>query len=222
MKRTITITSCLALLCIAALALWMCMKYGVPRYAAPPEGTPIPHVDTAVSKGSNSDSQENKTPSGLAEKADTTPAVSELPTVCAFMGDGEFSPCFLDEEKNTLYRWKGVVLRIEQIRKTAYGGVPSGISLLNAKDFTVKEFDAPVNYWLVDGSYRPGYLDQEIWTFYAWKGVVLKEQEILDKSQDGKPALVKPTHPSQIIDVLEIDMPGHMKDHPELWKKKKS
>ncbi len=222
MKRTITITSCLALLCIATLALWMCMKYGVPGYAAPPEGTPIPHVDTAVSKGSNSDGQENKMPSGPTEKAAMTPVVFELPTRVAVMGEDEYSPCYFDVKKMILYRWKGVILRDEQIRQTGYVGFPSGIRMLEAKDFSVTSVEAPVKYWQTDGGYRPGYLDQSIWTFYAWKGVVLKEQELLDKSLDGKPALVKPAFPSQTIDVLEIDMPGHMKDHPELWKKKKS
>jgi hypothetical protein len=50
----------------------------------------------------------------------------------------------------------------------------------------------------------------------------LRKQELLDKSQDGKDAILKPDdfYNQEIVsEVIEIDMPAHLKDQPGLWKK---
>jgi hypothetical protein len=80
--------------------------------------------------------------------------------------------------------------------------------------------EPPVKYLAVDGQFRPGYLDTTIQAFYEWKGVALSKKELLDKSADGKDPIVKSAVASQgTPQVIEIEMPAHLKDHPELWKK---
>ncbi len=217
MRRTVTIGSCLAGLCLAALAVWMYMKYSGPGDVA------VPLEDGSDGLTSNEPSVPTEKAAIPTEKAAMTPVVFELPTHVAFMGQhmgvNEYSSCFVDTEKMILYRWKGVILLDEQIQQTPYDGVISGIDVLDAKDFSVTSVEAPVKYRQTDGGYRLGYVDQTIRTFYAWKGVVLSKQQLLDKSQDGQPALLKPADPDDELSVLEIDMPPHLKDHPELWKK---
>jgi uncharacterized protein involved in tolerance to divalent cations len=177
--------------------------------------------DAPVSEDNHSNEQASHQPSVSSERAAIDQRVFELPMQVASLGDDECGPCYVDLDNKTLYRWKGVILRREQILQTPYAGVPSGIRILKTKDFSIVPVEAPVKYWYwKDGeAYRPGYLDRSIWTFYAWKGIVLSKQELLDKSQDGQDAIVKPTFPSQTIGVIEIDMPPHLKEHPELWKK---
>jgi hypothetical protein len=146
--------------------------------------------------------------------------VFALDTGMAVFGPNENSPCYIDEQANLLYRWKGVVLQDKQLKETSYGGMPSGIPTLRPKEWQVVPFEAPIKYLETKEGFRPGYLDRTMWTFYAWKGVVLKQKELLDKSRDGEDALLKPQFNIQVVVVLEIEIPSHLKDKPELWKKK--
>ena len=168
-----------------------------------------------VPEGKSSNGQASNKPSGIPDKPVTVQPVFELPIHVAFLGDDQFFPCYVDLGKNILYRWKGVVLGADQV-PDAYGGVPSGLKILTAKNFTVVPVEAPVKYREFDGGYRPGYLDRSVQGFYEWKGVVLSKKEVLDKSQDGQSAVLDPTAFGQVI---EIDMPAFLKGHPELWKK---
>ncbi|HEY7428205.1 MAG TPA: hypothetical protein VH682_28485 [Gemmataceae bacterium] len=208
MKRTAVISSCLAVLCLTALVVWVYLKHNGQS------NTPTP-------EGNLSNEQTNHQSVASTEQRATAQRVFELPMQVAYLGDDESSPCYVDRDNKILYRWKGVILHREQMLQTPYAGVPSRIRVLQAKDFSVVPIEAPVKYWYwKEGEgYRPGYLDRAIWTFYAWKGIVLNEEELLDKGQDGQDAIVKPAFPSQTIGVLEIDMPAHLKEHPELWKK---
>jgi hypothetical protein len=202
MKRTIIIASCLTVLGLAVLFILVCLKRTEQGGALVPERTV-------------SNDQANNVSSPPSEKPATVQAVFEFPVHVASLGDGQFCPCYIDLSKNILYAWKGVVLRIGQV-PDAYDGVPSGIKILNAKDFTVVPVAALVKYREFDGGYRPGYLDGSVQAFYEWKGVVLTKQQVLDKSQDGQTAIVDASKFSQVI---EIDMPTYLKDHPGLWKK---
>ena len=204
-----------AVLCLAAFGWWLQTKRGEP-------------VDNPTLGGSGSDpTPAEKETQPVLHRAPVPPGkpsmeqtVFELPTRVTFFGEDEFSPCFLDQEKKILYRWKGVVLRREQLLDTPYGTVPSGIRVLEPEDFTVKSVEAPVRYREVDGGYRVGYLDRTILMFYEWKGVVLTKDELLDKSQDGKEPVVKPEFASQAPPkVIEIEMPAFLKNKPQLWKK---
>jgi hypothetical protein len=207
MRRIITIASCLIVLGVVAVAFWMY------RNRTGREGALAPGAVGPDSRAGDT------APS--ARKTAMDPLLFELPVKVAFWGDDEFSPCYLDLEHKTLYRWKDVVLRSAQV-PTPYKTVPSGTRVLNVKpgDFSVVPIEAPVKYRESNGEYRPGYLDRSTHTFFEWKGVVLSKRELLDKSRDGKDALLTPDFPSQgPPEVIEIDMPAYLKDRPGLWKK---
>jgi hypothetical protein len=91
MKRRIAIASCLAVLCLAALAAWVYMK----RIGQ--DGSSLPEVNVRT------------------EERTMVPRVFELPVKIAFLTDDQFSPCYFDLKNKTLYRWKGVVLQREQV-----------------------------------------------------------------------------------------------------------
>jgi hypothetical protein len=206
MRRTLIIALSWATACLLVVAIWMYVKQSEKG------GVPSPG-------GAVSDDQTKKEPSGPTEqqKMATALHVFNLPVRIAFFGDDHFSPCFFEFEKNTLYRWKGVMLRREQVPNA---GPLSRIPVLNAKDFTVLPVEAPVKYLEVSGRYRPGYLDRKGWIFYEWKGVLLDKQQLLDKSQDGQDAVVEPTFRSLgAPDLIEVEMPVQLREHPALWKK---
>jgi hypothetical protein len=173
---------------------------------AKPEVNPLPEAN-----GNNG--QADKRLPGSSKKNATDPQVFELEVRTAFLGDGQFNPYYFDAKKKTLYRWKGVVLRREQIPQAGpYNTMP----VLIAKDFSVVPVEAAVKYRKIDGEYRPGYLDWSSRVFYEWKGVVLSKREVLAKSQDGRTAILDPNKFSRIT---EIDLPAHLKEQPGLWKK---
>ena len=194
MSRRITVAVCLAVLGVAALVIWVCVKL------TGPSGAPV--LERIGSDGQASDKS-----SGSTEKKGLDWRVFQLPLVYAYFGDGPYSPtyldqdgsshvtysptqkpdssppyspCYVDFENKTLYRWKDVALWYEQVPGTGPYGSNRGC---HAKAFAVViPIEPPVKYREVDGKYRPGYLDRGYWLFYAWKGVVLSKQELLDKS----------------------------------------
>jgi len=212
MRPTIVITSSLAALCFAALAVWLYVNHS--QGAAPP---PAHEGDVSNGQGGVSDGRTNDKPPDPGEKPAVDPAVFDLPVQVAMWGREEFSPCYLDVGKKTLYRWKGVRLTREQL-PPEYFRVTAAAPVLLAKDFNVEEVEPPVKYLESDGAYRPGYLERS-GRFYQWKGVVLNKKELLDMSQDGKDPVAKPAFPSQRIHVTEIDMPAYLKDQPGRWRK---
>jgi hypothetical protein len=92
-------------------------------------------------------SQRGDNASASPKKAAVDPRWFQLPVKVAFWGDNDFSPCYFDLENKTLYRWKGVVLRSEQL-PMAYTSVPSGLSLFDVKQFifSVVPVEALVKY----------------------------------------------------------------------------
>jgi hypothetical protein len=200
MRRNITIASSLAVLCLVAVVVWVSVKRAAQDIATAPKGN-----------STNTDAS-NKS-SGPTQKTPIPPSVFGLPVQIAFFGDNQFSPCYVDLDKMTLYRWRGVVLRRDEVPNT---GAKMGILVLDAKDFSVVAFEAPVKYLESEGLYHPGYLDRSGRAFYEWKGVVLNKPQVLDKSQEGQPAVADPDAFSQ---VLQIEMPAHLKEQPGLWKK---
>lgn len=203
MRRTIRIAILLAASGLAALAIWVFVK---------------PRLGGGAGEGKD-------------DRADITPPAEQvkplaqfgMPVKVAFFGGDEFSPCFVDFDNKTLYRWKGVYLRGEQLRLTPYAGIPSGIRVIDAKAlaFSVVPFEAAVRYLEVNGEFRPGYLDSTILAFYEWNGVVLGKKDLLETSADGQDPILKLDFSSRgSVQVLEIEMPAHLKDKPEVWKKK--
>ena len=211
MKRTISIVSCLVGLCVAAV---------IGRYSLMQTGHAGVVVTEPITPGNEGNGDSPKTTKhGSEDSPKAAQQVFYLDTGMAVFGANENSPCYVNVETNTLYRWKGVVLRDDQLKQTPYDAFPSGIACLNPKECKVVPVEAPIKYWQTSEGFRPGYIDRTIWTFYAWKGVVLTQKELLDKSSDGKVAIVKPDFSDQRIEVLEIEMPAHLKEKPGLWKK---
>lgn len=153
---------------------------------------------------------------GDEEDASHTEFVLQLPVTIAYFDKDRISPCYLDVDRKTAYCWKGVILRVDQVPR-AYTGIPSRVSTIKAKGFNIESFEAPIKYIRTKDGYRAGYLDTTSWDFFAWKGVMLKEDALLEKSADGQPALITTTFPT--IGVIEIDMPSHLKEEPNQWKK---
>jgi len=217
MRRTIIIGSCLTALCITVLVSWMYVKR-------------TGQGDVSVAEENIHNGQaSNPIPGSPIENNAMDRSVFKLPVDLAYFDDqvtlsdnDTYSPCYVDREKKTLYRWKDVVLQRDQLPK-GYTGVISSMPILIAKKFTVVPVAALMKYREVDGEYRPGYLDKSNCVFYEWKGIVLSKQEALDKSQDGQDAIVElnseyvPRVP--INQVVEIPIPAHLKDQPQLWKK---
>lgn len=206
MKRTIAITSCFGILCFAALGIWVYVKCREQGVAPVPEGK--------VSEGPlrNKLPPLDKLPDPTEKKVVTS--VFALPMEIVSIGDNHFRPCYFDLERKGLYLWKGVVLKYEQVPEQ-YKGVISGIRMLNAKDFTdIVTVEALVKYREVDGEYRPGYLLQGV--FYQWKGVKVKRDKVIARSQDGQNSVVGLDAVNQVI---EIDIPAHMKEYPQLWRR---
>ena len=200
MRRTIIVTSCLAVLCLAALAVWVYRNHAGPGVAP-------------VTDGNGKTGTVSQTSPGPDEKPATAPPVFGLPVRVAYLGDDRFGTCYADFTNRTIYLWRDVVIPREQVPNAG----PSGrFKILTAKDFTVVPFNAPVKYLESGGGYKPGYLDRSGRVFYAWKGVSLSQQEVPYKSRDGEDSLADPNDFRQVI---EIDMPAHLKDQPELWKK---
>lgn len=146
-----------------------------------------------------------------AEKRAQEPRVYQLPVRITVFGENDHRPSYSDRENKSLYAWKGVVLRSDQIPK-AYDKIPMFVT----QGCTIGFADPPVNYREVNGQFRPGYLERSIGVFYEWKGVVLDKREVPDKSKDDQPAIVAA---DKIKQVIEIDMPAHLKKQPKLWKK---
>lgn len=194
MRQTKIAFSCQVVLVLVAVAIWLVGKRGGPSEVADPREPPTPTV--------------------------TDPAVHRLPVYVAYFGDDEFGPCYVDHEKQILHRWKGVVLRREQLKETPYATVPSGLRVLVAKNFTVASVEPIVSYRQeVNSTFRPGHSDPSIQAFYEWKGVALRAEELLAPRPDGTGRVLKfpedvPQH------VLEIDMPVSFKEQPALWKKR--
>jgi hypothetical protein len=196
MKRSILAVSCLVL-GLVALAVWMYLRRA------------------------QRDGQGGVNGSSSHEKGVVDQHVFDLPGQVAFWGGDEFSPCYVDLDRKILYRWRGVVLRGGQV-PAAYRSLPSRLALLDVKkfDFAIVPFEAPVKYLQSNGEYRPGFHDRSTNTFFEWKGITLRKGELLDKSQDGKDAILKPAfHGQAPPEVIEIDMPNYLKDQPKLWKK---
>jgi hypothetical protein len=147
-----------------------------------------------------------------AQKRAQDPRTFQMPVWCVVFRDDEYQPCYCDLRNTCLYAWKGVALRPEQV-PAEYKGWPYKAP---SNDYIIAFTDPPVSYREVSGKYRPGYLNRPIGAFYEWKGIVLSKQEVPEKSQDGQPAVVSPDKLSQVI---EIDMPAHLKKQPQLWKK---
>lgn len=203
MKRTIFLVTGTTLLCLGALAVWAYAK----------------RTGSEGSRSSESESQitqpEPKS-SVSAEKRAIDPAVYALPVNFGTLNGGKFSVCYVDTNTMTLYPWKAVALRYEQLSEGDRSPL-GGRRPLDEKAFTtVAPIDALVKYRETPGGYRPGFFDHSAHLFYEWKGVVLKKTELLDKSQDGKDPLLDQRNP---IEIIEIDMPAHLKKQPQLWKK---
>ncbi len=225
MRRKITTASSLVALCLAAGITWYVLTHT--------GGHAVVVVTEPVTPAKQASNDVPKTkPARVVVTQPTKPAKQEddanrkfaqhvlaLDTMMAHYGPDAYCPCYLDEQLNTLYLWKGVVLNDVQIKQTWYDGMPSGIKCVRPSEWTVVLFDAPIKYWQTADGFRPGYLDRTTWMFYAWQEVVLRQKELLDKSTDGKDAIVKPAFRSQEIGVIEIAMPTHLKTQPELWKK---
>lgn len=203
MKRTFIIGSCLVILGVAGIAVLIYAKRPWQPDAIAPNGEiQVPH---AADK-----------PSVPIDQIVKESRFVDLQVQVAFFGDDEFSPCYCDPAKKSLSRWKDVVLHREQLLKTPYAGVPSGVRVVIAKDFSVLEVEPPVRYRETNGQYRPGYLDRTIRAFYEWQGVVLAKKDLPEENQDGRNTVVDPDAFSQVI---EIEMPAYLKKRPEVWKK---
>ena len=77
--------------------------------------------------------------------------------------------------------------------------------------------DPPVFYMpLPDGSFAPGYYrgTPNPTTFFRWKGVTLKRDQIPAGAQQKRLLTEKSAEYT-----VDIDSPKHVVDHPELWKK---
>jgi hypothetical protein len=146
------------------------------------------------------------------------PFVLEHPVKVAFLDDDLFFPCYYDSTGKTLYRWNGVNLGSYQVPRV-YSAAPSGVVILRAKDFNVVTVEAPIKYFHTAKGYSPGYLDTTSWEFFAWKGVVLEKDELLEKSTDGEHALITQSFPR--ITVTDIAIPEHLKSREDRWKKRK-
>jgi hypothetical protein len=208
MRRLITIASCLAVLCLVVLVVWLFVNHNGRGRAPRAEGNPSD--DQA-----NHKSSEPIQSSEAVEKKAKAPWELDLPMQIAFLGDDKFSPCYFDLENQTLYLWNGVVLRREQVPDAYKGGI-SRIEMLDAKNFPrIVNVEALVKYREINGEYRPGYLFRPERVFYEWKGIVLSRQNVIPRSRDGQNAVVELDAVSQVI---EIDMPAHLKDQPRRWK----
>ncbi len=211
MKRVIAIGSCLIVLGSAALLAWVgCDRVQRDGILLPNESPP--------------NCQESKTVPPSNGNRVLDPRVFELDTVIFFGGDADqYNPCYYDEANKTLYLWKGVVLRERQQIPREFLSFPSGLPIFDVKDcpdFPIVLVEPPVRYLESNGQYRPGYYFRSTHTFFEWKGIVLRKEELLGKDKIGKDPVQKPAFPSQgLPNVIEIDMPDYLKDQPSLWKK---
>jgi hypothetical protein len=210
MRRTIIFASGLAALCLTGLGIWL---FGMRR-----------GQDGIAVSDANSGNQ-NGNPSHPIEKGINQPHVFSLPVVYVLFDNDKISPCFVDAEKKTLYRWKGVVLRPNQLPpRGPYNYFPLYVAYdhpnvsagLVVKDYAVLPVEAPVKYRVTDSDCRPGYWMKSPRVFFVWKGMALSKYELMDRSQDGQPAILDP---EMVGEVIEIDMPDYLKSRPELWKK---
>ncbi len=211
MRRTIILASCLAALCLAVLAIWL---YG---RRSGQDGVPVPAVNTGSQASSKS--------SGSTEKRATDPRLFALPDRFVMFAKDQFSPCYFDREKKLLYRWKDVVLRFDQLPELGpYHSYPIFVAYdrpelsaeIIVKDYAVVPVEPPVKYRVTDKYCRVGFWFRTERTFFMWRGMALSKHELLDKSQDGRPAIIDRDTLGQMI---EIDMPDYLKYRPELWKK---
>jgi hypothetical protein len=210
MRRTIILASGLAALCIMGLAIWLYGRRGGQDSVVVP--------DANTTKG-------NRESIRPTEQGRTDPRIFALPVEFVMFAKDQFSPCYVDPENKTLYRWKGVVLGIDQLPpRGPYNNYPifvaydrSDVSAgLIVKDYALVPVEVPVKYRVTNNYCKPGYWMRSCQMFYAWKGMALSKYELLDRSQDGQPAILDPDKVGQVI---EIDMPEYLKNQPQLWKK---
>ena len=196
--RRIIIASHLAVALLSGITVWLYMNWKSPETAT-----------TAERKG---EGQPIDISAKHVEHKKKAAWAFDLPMKIAFMGGDQFRPCYFDVGNKCLYLWNEVVLRRDQLPE-AYTGRISRIRLLYAKNFSqVVTISPPVKYREINGQYRPGYFQPGV--FFEWKGVSVSREKVIPRSMDGKNAVVPLDAVSQVI---EIDIPPYMKDHPRLW-----
>jgi hypothetical protein len=209
--------SVFAILCVVIVGAWEWRR--LPVSPAPEAPHPIPQASAATNAVSAAPLP------GMFSGETAVPSYLELPTCYGMLlsEDGSWVAIngggrvgyYEGGDSPIYYAWKDVYVPTDQIPLLFAPFINDRPIPVNRGK--VVEVDPPVYYMpLPDGLFGPGYYRKDVGfsTFYRWKGVTLKREQV---PGDALPKRLLTEKSAEYT--IDIEPPKHILAQPELWKK---